>query len=82
MQAKGIRTCLGCQKRRPKSQLLKFVLENGIVVFDRKGTGSGRSVYCCSEKSCFHSFCRQDKKLSRALRAKDCQISFELEDWE
>ena len=79
---KAIRTCLGCQKRLPKTQLLKFVLKDGIVVFDRKGTGGGRSVYCCNDKSCLHNFCRQKKKLSRALRAQDCQISVELKDWE
>jgi predicted RNA-binding protein YlxR (DUF448 family) len=82
MQAKAIRTCLGCQKRLPKSGLLKFVLENGTVVFDHKGRGSGRSVYCCNDKSCFRNFCKQKKKLSRALRVQDCQISVELKDWE
>jgi len=82
MQAKAIRTCLGCHKRFPKNQLLKFVLRDGMVVLDRKGTGYGRSVYCCNDKSCLRSFCRQKKKLSWALRVQDCQISVELKDWE
>ena len=82
MQVKAIRTCLGCHKRLPKTQLLKFVLEDGMVVLDRRGTGHGRSVYCCNDKSCLRNFSRQKKKLSRALRVQDCQISVELKDWE
>jgi len=82
MRAKAIRTCLGCHKRLPKIQLLKFVIAHEKVVLDRKRTGKGRSVYCCNEKSCLRNFYRQKKKLSRALRAQDCQISIELKDWE
>jgi predicted RNA-binding protein YlxR (DUF448 family) len=82
MQVKAIRTCLGCHKRFPKKQLLRFVLENGKVVADYRGTGSGRGVYCCNDRHCLQDFSRQKKKLSRALRVQDCQIRFALKDWE
>jgi predicted RNA-binding protein YlxR (DUF448 family) len=75
-----IRTCLGCHKRFPKSQLLKFVLQEGIVVLDSKGTGQGRSAYCCNSKNCLRVFFRYRRKLSRAFRVPDCKISDELED--
>ena len=75
-----MRTCLGCHKRFPKNQLLKFFLQEGIVVLDSKGTEQGRSAYCCNNKTCLHVFCRQKRKLSRAFRVLGSQISVELED--
>ena len=77
-----VRTCLGCQKRLCKKELLKFVVDKGTIVLDSKGTGQGRSAYCCNNKSCLGVFFRQKKKLSRAFRVQDCLISFELKDWE
>ncbi len=79
MKVQPVRTCLGCHKRFPKNQLLKFVLQEGMIVFDSKGTGQGRSAYCCNNKNCLRVFSIQ-KKLSRAFRVQDCQISVELED--
>jgi predicted RNA-binding protein YlxR (DUF448 family) len=75
-----VRTCLGCHKRFPKKQLLKFVLREGTVVFDSKKTEQGRSAYCCNNKKCLRVFSRHKKKLSRAFRVQGCQISVELED--
>jgi predicted RNA-binding protein YlxR (DUF448 family) len=82
MKVQQMRTCLGCQKRFSKNQLLKFVLQEGTVVLDSKGTGQGRSAYCCNNKDCVRVFCRNKKKLSRAFRVPGCQISVELEDRE
>ena len=81
MKVQPMRTCLGCHKQFSKNQLLKFVLQEGSVVLDSKRTGQGRSAYCCNNKNCLRVFCRQ-KKLSRAFRVKDCQISVALEDRE
>ena len=77
-----MRTCLGCNKRFPKNQLMKFVVHKGMVTHDSKGTGLGRSAYCCNKRGCLGVFFRQKKKLSRAFRVQDGQISFELKDWE
>lgn len=80
MKKQPIRTCLGCHKRFSKNQLLKFILQDGIVVLDSKGTGQGRSAYCCNNKKCLRVFKRHKRKLSRAFRVQDCKISDELED--
>ena len=77
-----IRTCLGCNKRFPKNVLMKFILMQGMVVHDSKGDKKGRSAYCCKDKNCLDVFVRQKKKLSRAFRVQDCQISFALKDRE
>lgn len=80
MNSKPMRTCLGCHKRFPKDQLLKFVLQEGKIVNDSKGTGNGRSAYCCKNKSCLLGIEKHKKILFRAFRVKDCEISIELED--
>ena len=82
MKTQPIRTCLGCRKRLPKGQLLKFVLERGNIVLDQNGTGHGRSAYCCDTKNCLRIFFGQKKKMSRAFRVQDGQIRAELKDWE
>jgi predicted RNA-binding protein YlxR (DUF448 family) len=82
MKKQQMRTCLGCGKRFSKNQVMKFVLDRGIVKHDSKGTGQGRSVYCCNNNNCLGVFFRQKKKLSRAFRVQEGQISFELKDWE
>jgi predicted RNA-binding protein YlxR (DUF448 family) len=82
MKVQHMRTCLGCHKRFPKKQLMKFVLNKGMVIHDSKGTEHGRSAYCCNNKNCVGVFFRHKKKLSRAFRVQDGQISFELKDWE
>jgi predicted RNA-binding protein YlxR (DUF448 family) len=80
MKEQQMRTCLGCGKRFPKTQLMKFILKQGVVRHDSKGTGQGRSAYCCNNNSCLRVFLGQKKKISRAFRVQDGQISFELKD--
>jgi predicted RNA-binding protein YlxR (DUF448 family) len=82
MKSEPIRTCLACGKRFAKNQLLKFILHEGMIQHDSKGTGPGRSAYCCDNKNCRHIFAGQKRKMSRAFRVQDGQISFELKDWE
>ena len=77
-----MRTCLGCHQRFPKNQLRKFILCNGVVELDSKGTEHGRSAYCCYNKKCLAVFSRHKKKLSRAFRVPEDQLSIELRDWE
>ena len=80
MKVQPMRTCLGCDKRFPKNQLLKFVLQEGIVLLDSKRTEQGRSAYCCNNENCLLVFRRHKRKLSRAYRVQDGLISVELED--
>ena len=77
-----IRMCLGCRKKLPKDQLLKFVLDSGLVVLDKSGKAGGRSGYCCNNIDCSRSFLNDPKKQFRAFKVQDCRISRELKDWE
>lgn len=45
-----IRTCAGCGRKAPQTELVRFRAEGGELV---PGGGPGRSVYTCRRLSCF-----------------------------
>ncbi|GAB4340494.1 MAG: hypothetical protein Kow0089_14250 [Desulfobulbaceae bacterium] len=57
-----IRTCRGCGKKAPKSELVRFVLDQGRLVEDDRGRGYG--VYCCPAEVC------RDKARTRIRKHK------------
>ena len=51
MTAVPIRSCVGCGRKAPQSELLRFVAEEGRLV---PGAGKpGRGAYTCRRLSCF-----------------------------
>lgn len=51
MIAKPIRSCVGCGRKAPQSELVRFVAENGRLV---PGVGRvGRGAYTCKRLACF-----------------------------
>lgn len=50
-RASPVRTCLGCRRQRPKSELVRLVCRaSGVVEPDR--TGPGRGAYVCPDPDC------------------------------
>jgi uncharacterized protein len=49
-----LRTCAGCRRRRPQSELIRIArTATGDVVIDEPGSRtSGRGAYVCPEKVC------------------------------
>lgn len=46
-----VRSCVGCGRKAPQSELLRFVADDGILV---TGQGRpGRGAYTCRRLSCF-----------------------------
>lgn len=45
-----IRTCAGCGRKAPQSELVRFREQNGSLV---PGAGPGRGVYTCRRLACF-----------------------------
>ena len=46
-----IRSCVGCGRKAPQSELLRFVAKDGALV---SGAGKpGRGAYTCRRLSCF-----------------------------
>jgi predicted RNA-binding protein YlxR (DUF448 family) len=45
-----IRTCVGCGRKAPQAELLRFRAEGGRLT---AGRGPGRGVYTCRRLACF-----------------------------
>ena len=51
MTGRAVRTCVGCGRKAPKDEFLRFVARDGVVVL---GTGEpGRGAYTCPRLACF-----------------------------
>lgn len=60
-----IRSCVGCGRRAPQSELLRFVAANGRLM-PANGRG-GRSAYTCRRLPCFERAVAR-RAFSRTLR--------------
>ncbi len=64
------RTCIACQEKRPKRELLRIVrTPQGTIEVDPKGKKPGRGAYLCPRPACWDLL--DERKLSRALK---CQV--------
>ena len=61
------RTCLGCNEKKPKNELIRIVRtsENTVCV-DTTGKKNGRGTYICKNESCLDKLI-ESKRLSKAL---------------
>lgn len=63
-----LRTCIACQRKRPKRGLIRIVrTPDGIVEIDPSGRRSGRGAYLCPDSTCWQAALEQ-RKLERVLR--------------
>ena len=62
-----VRTCVGCGQPAKRSQLLRLVLRNEMLVPDTRGTMSGRGAYLHAEPNCVRLFSSR-KGTIRSLR--------------
>ena len=69
------RTCMGCNSKRDKSDLIRIVKnkENQIIV-DKTGKQEGRGAYICNNEQCLEKVIKS-KRLDRVLEEK---ISYEI----
>ncbi len=69
-----LRTCIACQQKRSKRELVRIVCApEGVVEIDPRGKRSGRGAYLCFSRRCWDTALDQ-RKLGRALK---CQVSAE-----
>lgn len=62
------RTCIGCQEKKPKRDLLRIIrTPDGVVEIDETGKKSGRGAYLCYDKTCFQEAIKK-KRLGKALK--------------
>ncbi len=69
------RTCMGCNSKKDKKDLIRIVKnkENQISI-DKTGKQEGRGAYLCDDIQCLEKLIKS-KRLERIL---DCKISEEI----
>jgi predicted RNA-binding protein YlxR (DUF448 family) len=48
-----IRTCVGCGRKAPQRELLRFVAPEGVLELERGPRRPGRGAYTCPREVCF-----------------------------
>lgn len=69
-----IRTCIGCEEKKPKREMIRIVRQSDNIFVDLTGKASGRGAYICVSLSCLEKALKK-KALSYALR---CSITPEI----
>lgn len=65
--ASPIRTCVGCGRKAPQAELVRYVAPEGELRRDASGREPGRGAYACPRPSCFERAVAR-RAFSRALR--------------
>jgi uncharacterized protein len=69
-----VRTCIGCGRKAPQAQLLRFVAKEGVLA---AGAGEpGRGAYTCRRLSCFERALAR-RAFNRTLR-RNVRVEHEL----
>ena len=68
MTGAPIRTCISCNRKRAKSELIRYVWHHGAARVDLEQKQPGRGAYHCDTDACKEKFERQGKRLKRAFR--------------
>lgn len=61
------RKCVGCQKIKPKHQLLRIAKNSNGIFIDIKQVLPGRGAYLCKDKECLQ-LAKKKKGLERSLK--------------
>ncbi|HEY7562316.1 MAG TPA: YlxR family protein [Gaiellaceae bacterium] len=61
------RTCVGCGRKAPQRELVRFAAPAGVLVADPARTLPGRGAYTCRRLSCFER-AESRRAFARALR--------------
>lgn len=62
-----VRTCVGCGRKAPQRELLRFAARDGELVHDPSRRLEGRGAYTCRRLSCFER-ARARRAFARTLR--------------
>lgn len=64
------RTCVGCQLKKPKKELLRIIrTPEGRIEIDVTGKKSGRGAYLCYNMECFEKAAKKGR-LNKALKVE------------
>ncbi len=75
MKKVPLRTCMGCNNKKPKKELIRIVKnKDGVISIDRTGKIEGRGAYICDSVDCLEKVIKS-KRLERVL---ETEISKEI----
>lgn len=63
------RTCMGCNKKKPKQDLIRIVKTDNNIYIDKIGKINGRGAYICNNVDCLEKIIKS-KRLERNLKIK------------
>lgn len=65
-----LRTCMGCNEKKPKKELVRIVKnKDGEIFIDRTGKADGRGAYICDSIECLEKVIKS-KRLERVLETQ------------
>ena len=65
-----LRTCMGCNEKKPKKELVRIVKnKDGEIFIDRTGKTDGRGAYICDSIECLEKIIKS-KRLEKVLEVK------------
>lgn len=71
------RTCMGCNQKKDKKDLIRVVKnKNGEISIDKTGKQEGRGAYICDNIECLDRVIKT-KRLERTLEVKISQEIYE-----
>ena len=77
MKKQPQRTCMGCNERKDKKELIRIVKnKNNEVSIDRTGKKEGRGAYICDDIKCLEKVIKS-KRLERVLETEITQEIYE-----
>ena len=71
------RTCMGCNAKKDKKDLIRVVKnKEGIISIDKTGKANGRGAYICNNIECLEKAIKS-KRLERVLETKISEEIYE-----
>ena len=65
-----LRTCMGCNEKKPKKEFVRIVKnKEGEIFIDRTGKADGRGAYICDSVECLEKLIKS-KRLEKVFESK------------
>ena len=74
MKSQPQRTCMGCNSKKDKKELIRIVKnKEGKISIDKTGKQEGRGAYLCDNRQCLEKVIKS-KRLERVLDTKISEV--------